>query len=142
VIVGCPVSFGDTERVECGGLAPHSTRSALTRLIIHVKITVDRRMATVRSNSGSAPDALSFPRRCWQDNQTNCGICQFADPGFQVNQKDAINMRTITLELLRHGPAHNQLLSPLTPCLALCENHRLLPGGNWEEVISHCRISP
>ena len=31
-------------------------------------------------------------------------------------------MRTITLELLRHGPAHNQLLSPLTPYLALCEN--------------------
>lgn len=32
-------------------------------------------------------------------------------------------MRTITLELLRHGPTHNQLLSPLTPYLALCENH-------------------
>ncbi|MEO5915185.1 MAG: CHAT domain-containing protein [Luteolibacter sp.] len=32
-------------------------------------------------------------------------------------------MRTITLEILRHGPPHNQLLSPLTPYLALCENH-------------------
>ncbi|MDW3223920.1 MAG: CHAT domain-containing protein [Paracoccaceae bacterium] len=32
-------------------------------------------------------------------------------------------MRTITLELLRHGPANNQLLSPLTQYLALCENH-------------------
>ncbi|MFZ6801265.1 CHAT domain-containing protein [Undibacterium sp. Di24W] len=32
-------------------------------------------------------------------------------------------MRTITLELLRHGPAHNQLLSPLTDYLALCGNH-------------------
>ncbi|TFY97741.1 CHAT domain-containing protein [Ramlibacter humi] len=32
-------------------------------------------------------------------------------------------MRTITLELLRHGPSHNQLLSPLTPYLALCDNH-------------------
>lgn len=32
-------------------------------------------------------------------------------------------MDTITLELLRHGPAHNQLLSPLTSYLALCENH-------------------
>ncbi len=32
-------------------------------------------------------------------------------------------MRTITLELLRHGPAHNQLLSPLTPYHALCGNH-------------------
>jgi hypothetical protein len=32
-------------------------------------------------------------------------------------------MRTITLELLRHGPPHNQMLSPLTPYLALCENH-------------------
>jgi hypothetical protein len=29
-------------------------------------------------------------------------------------------LRTITLELLRHGPSHNQLLSPLTPYLALC----------------------
>lgn len=32
-------------------------------------------------------------------------------------------MHTVTLELLRHGPAHNQLLSPLTQYLALCENH-------------------
>ena len=32
-------------------------------------------------------------------------------------------MRTITLELLRHGPTHNQLLSPLTQYLALCQNH-------------------
>ena len=32
-------------------------------------------------------------------------------------------MRTIILELVRHGPAHNQLLSPLTQYLALCENH-------------------
>lgn len=32
-------------------------------------------------------------------------------------------MRTIKLELVRHGPAYNQLLSPLTPYLALCENH-------------------
>jgi hypothetical protein len=32
-------------------------------------------------------------------------------------------VRTITLEILRHGPPHNQLLSPLTQYLALCENH-------------------
>jgi hypothetical protein len=32
-------------------------------------------------------------------------------------------MQTITLELLRHGPSHNQLLSPLTSYLALCGNH-------------------
>lgn len=32
-------------------------------------------------------------------------------------------MRQITFELLRHGPTHNQLLSPLTQYLALCENH-------------------
>jgi len=32
-------------------------------------------------------------------------------------------MRTIKLELVRHGPPHNQLLSPLTSYLALCENH-------------------
>jgi hypothetical protein len=31
--------------------------------------------------------------------------------------------RTVRLELLRHGPAHNQLLSPLTAYLALCGNH-------------------
>lgn len=32
-------------------------------------------------------------------------------------------MRTITLELLRHGTPHNQLLSPLVPYLAVCDNH-------------------
>ena len=32
-------------------------------------------------------------------------------------------MRTIRLEILRHGPPHNQLLSPLTEYFALCENH-------------------
>ncbi|NOK34752.1 CHAT domain-containing protein [Corallococcus exercitus] len=32
-------------------------------------------------------------------------------------------LRTITLELLRHGPPHNQLLSPLTPYMALCGSH-------------------
>jgi hypothetical protein len=31
--------------------------------------------------------------------------------------------RTVTLELLRHGPPHNQLLSPLTQYMALCGNH-------------------
>ncbi len=34
-----------------------------------------------------------------------------------------MSMRTVTLELLRHGPSHNQLISPLTPYLALCGNH-------------------
>ena len=29
-------------------------------------------------------------------------------------------IRNVKLELLRHGPAHNQLFSPLTPYLALC----------------------
>lgn len=31
--------------------------------------------------------------------------------------------QTVTLELLRHGPPHNQLLSPLTQYLGLCGNH-------------------
>jgi hypothetical protein len=31
--------------------------------------------------------------------------------------------RTVTLELLRHGPPHNQLISPITQYLALCGNH-------------------
>lgn len=31
-------------------------------------------------------------------------------------------MRTITLELMRHGTDHNQLLSPSLPYLAVCEN--------------------
>lgn len=31
--------------------------------------------------------------------------------------------RNVTLEFLRHGPPHNQLLSPLTRYLALCGNH-------------------
>src|SRR5688572_28971695 len=32
-------------------------------------------------------------------------------------------MRNVVLEILRHGPPHNQLLSPLTQYLALCGNH-------------------
>jgi hypothetical protein len=32
-------------------------------------------------------------------------------------------MRTVVLEFLRHGPAHNQLLSPLTRYMALCGSH-------------------
>lgn len=33
------------------------------------------------------------------------------------------SLRSVTLELLRHGPPHNQLLSPLTQYLGLCGNH-------------------
>lgn len=32
------------------------------------------------------------------------------------------HLRTVTLEILRPGPAHNQLLSPLTDYLAICDN--------------------
>ena len=32
----------------------------------------------------------------------------------------------VTLEFLRHGPAHNQLLSPLTRYLALCNSHQAM----------------
>lgn len=52
-------------------------------------------------------------------------------------------IRQVTLEILRHGPAHNQLLSPLTKYLVLCGNHSPetleLP---WEhqELMSHLRI--
>ncbi|HMV70132.1 MAG TPA: CHAT domain-containing protein, partial [Myxococcota bacterium] len=31
-----------------------------------------------------------------------------------------MSLRSLALEILRHGPAHNQLLSPLVPYLALC----------------------
>ena len=44
-----------------------------------------------------------------------------AAPG--ASSREATNPpRVVTLELLRHGPDHNQLLSPLTPYLALCGN--------------------
>src|SRR5205814_937611 len=36
------------------------------------------------------------------------------------SRADAMHVRHVTLELLRPGLAHNQLLSPLTPYLALC----------------------
>ena len=35
-----------------------------------------------------------------------------------------MKIRKVTLELLRHGPPHNQLLSPLTEYLGLCGNHQ------------------
>jgi len=40
-------------------------------------------------------------------------------------------IRTIRLEFLRHGPPHNQLLSPLTQYLGLCGNH----GANTVQVV-------
>lgn len=33
------------------------------------------------------------------------------------------DVQSVTLEILRHGPPHNQLLSPLTEYLGLCGNH-------------------
>lgn len=35
---------------------------------------------------------------------------------------DDIQVRTVRVEFLRAGPAHNQLLSPLTPYLAVCDD--------------------
>ena len=35
----------------------------------------------------------------------------------------SLHIREVVLEILRHGPAHNQLLSPLTQYLALCGSH-------------------
>ena len=35
---------------------------------------------------------------------------------------DDIQIRTVTVELLRSGPAHNQLLSPLTLYLGVCDD--------------------
>lgn len=46
-------------------------------------------------------------------------------------------MRTIRLELLRHGPPHNQLLSPLTDYLALCENH---PAASIQIPFEHAEF--
>jgi hypothetical protein len=46
-------------------------------------------------------------------------------------------MRTIRLELLRHGPPHNQLISPLTDYLALCENH---PAASVEVPFEHAEF--
>jgi hypothetical protein len=46
-------------------------------------------------------------------------------------------MRTIRLELLRHGPPHNQLLSPLTDYLALCENH---PAASLQVPFEHAEF--
>ncbi len=35
----------------------------------------------------------------------------------------SLRIREVVLEILRHGHAHNQLLSPLTQYLALCGSH-------------------
>ena len=47
-------------------------------------------------------------------------------------------MRTIRLEILRHGPPHNQLLSPLTEYIALCENH---PAVTLHVPFEHAEFS-
>ena len=46
-------------------------------------------------------------------------------------------MRTVTLEILRHGPPHNQLLSPLTQYLALCGN---MPASTLELPFEHAEF--
>ncbi len=46
-------------------------------------------------------------------------------------------MRTVTLEILRHGPPSNQLLSPLTRYLALCGNH---PAETLELPYEHSQF--
>lgn len=47
--------------------------------------------------------------------------------------------RTLTLEFVRHGPPHNQLLSPITEYLALCGNHGamsvFLPFEHYEFLL-------
>ncbi|GAB6040473.1 CHAT domain-containing protein [Endothiovibrio diazotrophicus] len=40
-----------------------------------------------------------------------------------MNHTTDTGIRTVSLELLRHGPPHNQLLSPLTRYLALCGDY-------------------
>lgn len=35
---------------------------------------------------------------------------------------DEIQVRVVNVELLRAGPAHNQLLSPLTQYLGICDD--------------------
>src|SRR5258708_27480510 len=40
---------------------------------------------------------------------------------------EGMNIRTVTVELLRAGPRHNQLLSPLTQYLGVCGN---APAGS------------
>jgi hypothetical protein len=46
-------------------------------------------------------------------------------------------MRTVTLEILRHGQPHNQLLSPLTQYLALCGN---MPASTLELPFEHAEF--
>jgi hypothetical protein len=46
-------------------------------------------------------------------------------------------MRTVTLEILRHGPPHNQLLSPLTQYMALCGN---MPASTLELPFEHAEF--
>jgi hypothetical protein len=43
-------------------------------------------------------------------------------------------MRSVALELMRHGPDHNQLISPLTPYLGVCEN---APVGSLYLPLEH-----
>jgi len=40
----------------------------------------------------------------------------------KARTSDNLRVRTVRVELLRQGPSHNQLLSPLTPYLGICGN--------------------
>jgi hypothetical protein len=81
----------------------------------------------VAKSRATAPTANEQPEKT---EQPEAGISQAA-PGSTVTVRAAPvvastevlgSTRVVTLELLRHGPDHNQLLSPLTPYLALCGN--------------------
>lgn len=49
----------------------------------------------------------------------------------------AVPPRTVELQLLRHGPSHNQLLSPLTDYLALCGDH---PSSSLRIPLEHSAL--
>lgn len=48
-------------------------------------------------------------------------------------------IREVRLELMRHGPTHNQLLSPLTQYLAICGNHSAMSVQVPFEHADHLR---
>lgn len=49
----------------------------------------------------------------------------------------AVAPRAVELQLLRHGPSHNQLLSPLTDYLALCGDH---PSSSLRIPLEHSAL--
>src|SRR4051812_4409113 len=121
--------MGEPHAVDAGATAVAYSVQAGVRSV--ARRTDDRR-------PGQARRAASNRRHRAATGPSRASATGFQGQADRVDYAQTIEiMRTIRLELLRHGPPHNQLLSPLTDYLALCENH---PAASIQIPFEHAEF--